>query len=59
MPAGPAHPASQLMQLAQAQAVGVFNHKGIDIGNVQSGFNDGGTHQNLNVAVGHGLHNVA
>lgn len=35
------------MQLGQAKAIGVFDDKGVGVGNVHAGFDDGGTHQNI------------
>ena len=59
MAAGPAHPAPELMELTQTQAVGMFNDQGIGIGNVQAGLNDGGTYQHLNLPVCHRLHHIS
>ena len=59
MAGGAAHPAPELMELAQAEAVGILNNQGVGVGNVQAGFNDGGAHQHLNVSLGHGLHHIA
>ena len=58
MAGGAAHPAPELMELAQAEAVGVLNNQGVGVGNVQAGFNDGGAHQYLDFSLGHGLHHI-
>ena len=55
---GAANPSPQLMKLAQAEPVGVFNNQGVGVGDVQAGLDDGGAHQHLNVPVGHGLHHI-
>ncbi len=47
------------MELAQAEAVGIFDNQGVGVGNVQAGFDDGGAHQNLDIALGHSLHHFA
>ena len=56
---GPAHPAPELVKLAQTEPVRVFDNQGVGVGNVQARFDDGGAYQNLNVAIGHGLHHLA
>ena len=47
------------MQLAKTKPVCIFNDESIHIGNVQTSFNDGCAHQNLNFAVCHRAHNIA
>ena len=59
MAAGAAHSAPELVKLAQTQPVGVFDNQGVYVGNVQTGLDDGGTHQHLDLSVGHGLHHIA
>ena len=59
MACGAAYPAPELVELAQAEAVCIFNDQGIGIGNVQTGFNNGGAHKNLNVSLGHGGHDLS
>ena len=44
------------MQLGQAQPVGVLHDEGVDIGDVDAGFDDGGAHQHVRFPVHHGLH---
>ena len=41
------------------KAVGVFDDEGVGVGNVQTGLNDGGAYQHLNLALRHGLHHVS
>ncbi len=55
---GAAHPAPKLVELAQAKAVGVFDDEGVGVGDVQTGFDDGGADQHLDFPLGHGLHHV-
>ena len=59
MAGGASYPAPKLVELAQAEPVGVFDDQGVGVGDVQTGFNDGGAHQHLNVPFRHGLHHVA
>ena len=59
VPGGASYPPPELMQLGQAEPVGIFNNQGIGVWNVQAGFNDGGAYQNLDFALGHGLHDLA
>ena len=49
--AGAAHAPAQLMQLGQAHMVGVFHNEGIRISDIQAGFHDGGTYQNVILAI--------
>ena len=59
MAGGASHPTAKLVELAQAEPVGVFDDEGVGVGNVQTGFDDGGAYQHLNLALGHGLHHVS
>ena len=59
MTSGAANPSPKLMQLGQTQPVGILNNQRVGVGNVQAGLNDGGTDQNLNFAICHGLHHVS
>ena len=47
------------MQLGKAELIGVLNDQGIDIGNVDARFDDGRADQDLHLALGHALHDVA
>ena len=44
------------MELGKAQPVGILHDEGIDVGNVDAGFNDGGADQHIRLSVHHGLH---
>ena len=57
-PGRPANPASDLMQLSKTQTVCILNDQRIDIGNVDTGFNDGGAHQNLRFPTHNTIHHV-
>ena len=54
----PAHPAPQLVQLRQPEAVGPVNDDGIHIGHIQAGFNDGGADQHIRFPVGESHHHI-
>ncbi len=45
--AGPADPAPQLVELAQAEQVGPVHHQGVDRRHVDSRLDDGGAHQHV------------
>ena len=47
------------MELAEPHAVRVLDDKGIDVGDIDARLNDGGTHQHLDVALGHAPHDAA
>ena len=51
--------AAELMQLGKTKPVCIFNNEGVGIGDIQSGFNDGGANQYLDGAVVHSLHHIA
>ena len=59
MAGGASYPAAKLVQLAQTEPVGVLDDQGVGVGNVQTGFDDGGAYQHLNLALRHGLHHVS
>ena len=46
-----AHPAAQLIEIAQAEAVGAVNDDGVGVGDVQAAFDDGGGQQDVGAAV--------
>ena len=39
------------MQLGQAESIRTVNNQGIRVGNIEAGFHDGGTHQNVEIMV--------
>ncbi len=47
----PAHPATHLVQIAQAEHVGVVNDDGIGVRDIQTGLNNGGSHQHIVLVV--------
>ena len=51
-----ADPAAQLVKLGQAEPVGPIQNQGVDIGQIQAGFDDGGADQHIGLAVGKGDH---
>jgi hypothetical protein len=59
MSGGTTYTTTQLVQLGKAESVRVFDDESVGVWNVQTGFNDGGTHEHLNVTVCHGLHHIA
>ena len=54
----PPHPAPQLVQLRQPEAVGPVNDDGIHIGHIQAGLNDGGADQHIRLPVGESHHHI-
>ena len=56
---GTTNTATELMELAKAETVGIFNDQGVGIGNIQTGLDDGGTYKHLDVTVCHGIHHIA
>ena len=56
---GPAYPAPELMELAQTEPVRVFDDQGIGVGDIQAGFDDGGTDQHIDLSFGHVGHHLA
>ena len=50
---GTPHPSAQLVKLRQPEAVGVFDDQRVDVGDIHTGFDDGGAHQNINVVLQH------
>ena len=59
MTGGAAYTATELMKLGKTETVSVFNDKGVGIGDIQAGFDDGGAYQNLDLTFRHGLHYIA
>ena len=59
VPARTADAAAQLMQLREAKLVGVLDNEGVDVRDVDAGFDNRRADENLNVAVREGLHHVA
>ena len=49
--AGAAHPASDLVQLGKAHAVSVLDDEGVAVAHVDAGLDEGGAHQNIDLAV--------
>ena len=49
--AAAAHPTPDLVQLSQTHAVGVLNDQGIAVAHVDAGLDQGGAHQNVDLAV--------
>ena len=49
--AGAAHPASYLVQLGKAHAVSVLDDEGVAVAHVDAGLDEGGAHQNIDLAV--------
>ena len=43
--------ATQLMQLAQAEAVGMVDDQRVGVGDIKAGFDDGGAYQHVDVAM--------
>ncbi len=48
---GPADPAPELVELAQAEQVGPVHHQGVDGGHVDARLDDGGAHQHVVAAL--------
>ena len=48
----PAHPAPQLVKLAETKAVRILHHHHRSVGHIHSHFNDGGCHQDLRLSPG-------
>ena len=46
-----AYTSAQLMQLGQAELVGTLDNDGVGAGNVDTGFNDRSSHQNIEASV--------
>ena len=46
----PAHPAPQLVKLAETKAVRILHHHHRSVGHIHSHFNDGGCHQDLRLS---------
>ena len=44
---GPAHPAAELVQVAQAEGVGLVDEDGVGVGDVDAALDDGGRHQHV------------
>ena len=57
--AGAAHAAADLVQLGEAEAVGVLDDEGVDVRDVDAGLDDGGADEDLDLTVRHRLHDVA
>ena len=57
--AGPADAPANLMELGQTEPVRILDDEGVDVGDVDAGFDDRGADQDLYLAVGHPLHDVA
>ena len=57
--AASAHTAADLVQLRQAHIIGIFDDERVHIGNVHTGLDDGGAHQNRNLAGVHAAHYIA
>ena len=51
MAARTADAAAQLMELREAEFVGVLDNEGVAVGHVHSGLDDGGRHQHIDIAV--------
>src|ERR1017187_9445433 len=51
-----AHPAAELIEIAQAKAVGAVYDDGVGIGDVQAAFDEGGGEQDIGAAVDEGGH---
>ncbi|CRH64315.1 Uncharacterised protein [Chlamydia trachomatis] len=49
--AASSHSTTQLVQLGQAEHIGAIHDQRIRIGNIQAGFHNGGTHQNVELVV--------
>ena len=59
-PAGGAtHPAPELVELGQAEGLGIFDDKGVHVGQVDARLDDGGAHQDVQLPVGHLAHDVS
>ena len=54
-----AHAAPELMELGQAVAVGGLHDEGVHVGDVDARLDDGGAHQDVDLPVGHALHDLA
>ena len=55
---GPADAAADLVELRQAEMVGAMHDQRIGVGNVEAGFDDGGRHQHVELAVVEVVHDV-
>ena len=53
---GPPDPAPELVELGQAEPVGVVDDDGVGVGDVQPGLDDGGADQHVDLAVDEGAH---
>ena len=54
----PPHPASQLVELGQAQGIGAVDDNRIGLGNIETALNDGGTQENIGIAAYERVHAV-
>ena len=55
---GAAHPAPELVELGQAHFIRILDDEGVHIGDVDARLDDGGAHQHIHLAVGHGGHDL-
>ena len=53
------HTATELMQLGKTETICVLNDQSVCVGNIQTGFDDGGADQHLDFSLRHGLHHIA
>jgi len=58
LPGRTPHPAAQLIELAQAEHVGIVHDQGIGPRKIQAGFDDGRAHQNVGLAVPKAVHGL-
>ena len=56
--AAPAHPAPELMELAQTEPVRVLDHHQGSVGHIHANFDDGSGHQHIRLALGKAGHNL-
>ena len=50
------HPATELVELGQPKTIGAFDHHGGSVGDVDTHFDDGSRHQNIEFVVAEGQH---
>lgn len=57
MAVGAAYSAPKLVELGEAELVGIFDDEGISVGNVESGFDNSGADEDINFALDESDHN--
>ena len=53
-----AHAAAQLVELRESEFIGVIDHDGVDVGNIQAVFDDGRCHQDIQLSADKAGHHL-